>query len=102
VFNLGRIALLIAAMYEQRLDLLAEATKDRLHQPARLAVCDVSAKAYRLALETGAHAAWLSGSGPTVAVVVDDASLAPVTTALADSGKVLQLAVDEAGAIPID
>ncbi len=102
VFNLGRIALLIAALYEQRPDLLAEATQDRLHQPARLAACDMSAKAYRQALEAGACAAWLSGSGPTVAVVVDDDTLAPVSAVLSESGKVLDLEVDLTGAIPVE
>jgi homoserine kinase len=35
VHNLGRAALLVAALTEGKLDLLAEAMDDRLHQPAR-------------------------------------------------------------------
>lgn len=102
VFNLGRIALLIAAIYEGRLDLLNQATQDRLHQPERFAACDMSAKAYTAALEAGAAAAWLSGSGPTVAVVAADDQLDAVSTVLAETGKVLPLIIDETGAIPVD
>lgn len=102
VFNLGCIALLISSIYEDRLDLLHQATQDRLHQPERFAACHMSAKAYTGALEAGAAAAWLSGSGPTVAVVVDEDQLEPVSAVLAETGKVLALDVDETGAIPVD
>lgn len=100
VFNLGRVGLLIAAIYEQRLDLLATATQDRLHQPSRFVDCEQSAKAHEIALQAGASAAWLSGSGPTVAVVVDDETKPVVIDALGESGDVLDLAMDETGAIP--
>ena len=102
VFNLGRIALLVAAMYEGRLDLLREATEDRLHQPPRLASCQMAGTAYERALDAGAAAAWLSGSGPTIAIVADDEAVPAVTAALEETGKVLALAVDDAGAIPVD
>lgn len=101
VFNLGRIALLMAAMYEQRLDLLHEATQDRLHQPPRLAACDMASKAYYGALEAGAAAAWLSGSGPTVAIVAPETAVAEISAVLGESGKVLALEVDQQGAIPV-
>ncbi len=102
VFNLGRVGLLIAAVYEQRLDLLATATQDRLHQPTRFVDCEQSAKAYEIALQAGAAAAWLSGSGPTVAVVVDDDAKPIVIDALSESGEVLDLECDESGAVPVD
>ncbi|MGI9598819.1 MAG: homoserine kinase [Acidimicrobiales bacterium] len=102
VFNLGRIALLMAAMYEQRLDLMAEATRDRLHQPPRLAACEIASKAYHGALEAGAAAAWLSGSGPTIAIVAPDDAVPQISAVLGESGKVLALEVDQQGAIPID
>ncbi len=100
VFNLGRVGLLVAAVYEQRLDLLATATQDRLHQPSRFADCEQSAKAYEIALQAGASAAWLSGSGPTVAVVVDDENKSSVIDALGESGDVLDLPPDDTGAVP--
>jgi len=102
VFNLGRIGLLMAAMYEQRLDLLRTATQDRLHQPSRFIDCEMAGKAYEIAMQAGAAAAWLSGSGPTIAVVVDDDNRAAVTDALSESGRVLDLPVDEVGAVIVD
>lgn len=101
VFNLGRIALLIAAIYEGRLDLLREATQDRLHQPPRLAACEVANKAYEAALEAGAAAAWLSGSGPTIAIVAPEEAVSAITAVLGESGAVLNLESDEEGAIPV-
>lgn len=102
IFNLGRIGLLMSAMYESRLDLLRHATQDRLHQPQRFLACESAAKAYTSALEAGAVTAWLSGSGPTVAVVVDDDRVEAVSTVLAETGKVLALDIDQTGAVPVD
>jgi homoserine kinase len=101
VFNLGRIGLLMAAIYEGRIDLLARATEDRLHQPQRLATCEPAAKAHEGALAAGAAAAWLSGSGPSVAVVVDDEHRHAVEAVLAESGRVLEPGPDHQGAIPV-
>jgi homoserine kinase len=102
VFNLGRMGLLMAAVYEQRLDLLRLATQDRLHQPERLAQCDPAARAYASALEAGAAAAWLSGSGPTIAVVVDEADRIAVEKVLSETGSVLALDADHSGAVRDD
>lgn len=66
VFNIGRTALLVAALAAGRTDLLADATDDRLHQPTRLRASPASARAVEHFRERGAMAAWLSGSGPTV------------------------------------
>jgi homoserine kinase len=99
LFNLGRVGLLLAAIYEGRIDLLARATEDRLHQPDRLAACEPAAKAYEGALAAGAAAAWLSGSGPTIAVVVDDGSHRAVEAVLVESGRVIELEPDHQGAI---
>lgn len=101
VFNVGRAALLMAALYESRIDLFRTATDDRLHQPARFDDCEASYDAYRRALEAGAAAAWLSGSGPTVGVLVDESHADAVRQALRSTANVLDLEVDEQGAIPI-
>jgi homoserine kinase len=97
VFNLGRTALLVCALAEDRPDLLRVATEDRLHQPARLAASPASRAALDAALAAGALAAWLSGSGPSVAVVVDDGQADAVAAAL-PRGQVLRVAVDQDGA----
>lgn len=99
VHNLGRIGLLMAALYEDRIDLLGPATADRLHQPQRLAACPAVARARQIALDEGAVAVWLSGSGPTLAIVVEGDAHQRVAEALADTGKVLELPLDEQGVV---
>ena len=99
VFNLGRLGLLIAAIYEGDLDLLRLATEDRLHQPPRLAQCSPARRAHAVALEAGAAAAWLSGSGPTIAILCAPERVDEVARALPEEGRVLRLDVDLEGAV---
>ena len=47
------------------------ATEDRLHQDLRFAASAPSRRALAAGLEAGAWAGWLSGSGPTVALLCD-------------------------------
>ncbi|MEL7210020.1 MAG: homoserine kinase, partial [Actinomycetota bacterium] len=70
VFNLGRVALLVAALHRGDPELLRRGTEDRLHQPQRLAACAPARAAMEAALDHGAAGAWLSGSGPSVAMIV--------------------------------
>jgi homoserine kinase len=97
VFNLGRVGLLVAALYEGEPTLLRRATEDRIHQPIRLAACPASGVAIETALDHGAWAAWLSGSGPTVAIIVDSDRADAVVDALPAEGKVLHVDVDDVG-----
>lgn len=99
VFNLGRVGLLMSALYEGNGRLLRRATEDRLHQPSRLAAAPASADALAAALEAGALAAWLSGSGPTIAVVAATDEVDQVAAALPAGGDVLRLEVDTAGSV---
>jgi homoserine kinase len=69
VFNLQRLALLTAAL--ARGGDLAEATRDRLHQPYRAPLVPGLSRVLRAALEAGASGSFLSGAGPTVAALVD-------------------------------
>lgn len=66
VHNLGRAALLVAALQSGRLDLLAEAMDDRLHQPARATLLPWLPSLLAAAREAGAAGAALSGAGTTV------------------------------------
>ena len=69
-FNVARAALLGAGIAGARVDLLAAAFEDRLHQPYRpSALLDE----IRADLPRGAVGATLSGSGPTVVVWAEDA-----------------------------
>lgn len=67
--NVGRTALLVAALAAGRQDVLRAATVDRLHQVRRLTLIEGAADALDRAVRAGAWCAWLSGSGPTVAAL---------------------------------
>jgi homoserine kinase len=67
IYNVGRAALLVAALAQGRWDLLDTATQDRLHQPARARLFPALYDVFDAAKEGGAHAAYLSGGGSTVA-----------------------------------
>jgi len=66
VFNLGRVALLVAALREGNWDLLTAALHDRLHQPYRADLIPGFAEILNAARQAGAYGAVLSGAGPSV------------------------------------
>jgi homoserine kinase len=68
VFNLQRVLSLVHALQTGEYDRLRDATDDRLHQPARLALVPQLA-AVRALEDPEILAAFLSGAGPSVAVV---------------------------------
>jgi homoserine kinase len=80
VYNLGRAALLVAALANGDYGLLREATCDRLHQPARAALFPAMPAFFAAALEAGALGAFLSGAGSTLLALVEDGA-APVAAA---------------------
>jgi homoserine kinase len=99
VFNVGRTALLVAALASGDSDALRAATDDRLHQDARFAAVPASARAMHLMVEAGAWCGWLSGSGPTVAAMcaIDQAdAIAAVLDEADGAAKVLR--IDYSGA----
>jgi homoserine kinase len=99
VFNLGRVATFVAACAAGDHDLLRTATEDRLHQSDRLAAVPHSAAALDAALAAGAWAAWLSGSGPTVAALCEPARADEIASALPADGHVKVLRIDHEGAM---
>ncbi|HEX5616700.1 MAG TPA: homoserine kinase [Acidimicrobiia bacterium] len=98
-FNIGRTAVLVAALASGDVGALRDATADRLHQAARLAAAPESRRAIDDALAAGAWCAWLSGSGPSVAAFVDPPSAHAVATALPDGGRAMVLQIDDEGAV---
>lgn len=98
VFNLARVAMFVVACATGDIERLRSATEDRLHQAPRLAKVPSSAEALRTAVEAGAWAAWLSGSGPTVATMCDDDAVADVVAALPADGHTKVLRIDHDGA----
>ncbi len=67
VYNIGRAALLVATVAAGRFDAMRIATQDRLHQPVRAGLFPVMPAIIDAALGAGAHAAYLSGGGSTIA-----------------------------------
>ncbi len=72
VHNIGRAALLVAALTEGRYDLLRTATEDVLHQPARATIFTAMYPIFQAARDAGALGVFLSGGGPTIAAFVQD------------------------------
>jgi homoserine kinase len=70
VFNVSRVALLVAALGAGRYDLLDEATQDRIHQPVRSEIFKGLVPIMGAAKQAGAAASYLSGGGSTVAAFV--------------------------------
>ncbi|MCL4423896.1 MAG: homoserine kinase [Firmicutes bacterium] len=73
VHNIGRVALLVAALTTGRWQIMDVATQDRLHQPFRQHVLPGMAAAFDAAQEAGAKGAVLSGSGPTILAFAQEA-----------------------------
>jgi homoserine kinase len=105
-FNVARAALLVAALTSGQADLLAEATRDRLHQPYRQPGFPPSATLFDAAMHAGALAVFTSGAGPSVlALGSDDAQATAVADAFAAlglDGSTLRLALSERGAHVVD
>ncbi len=71
VFNVGRAALLVAALQQGDLSLLGTAMEDRLHQTFRSSLIPGLKKVLAAAKLAGARGVTLSGSGPTVIAWTD-------------------------------
>jgi homoserine kinase len=82
VFNIGRAAMLMAALAKGEWAALDLATQDRLHQPARAAIFPGMPEIFAAAKEAGALCAYLSGGGSTIAAfaVKDEERIARAMT----------------------
>lgn len=98
VFNISRTAMLVTALTTGDTTLLREATRDKIHQDIRFAASPACRAALDAGLEAGALCGWLSGSGPTVALMCDVASAGAVAAALPDDGHTKELGIDPDGA----
>ncbi len=101
VFNLGRVAMFVAACARGDASRLRAATEDRLHQRARLEQAPASADAIEAGLAAGAWAGWLSGSGPTVAMFCDAADADRLAAALPDGGHTKVVRIDHEGTVVV-
>jgi homoserine kinase len=104
VFNVQRVALLLAALQTGHMAALAAALDDRLHQPYRAALFPWMLPVMAAAQRSGALGCVLSGAGPSLlAVVTGNAGAVArgMEQALAETGlggKASVLDVDAAGA----
>lgn len=71
VFNVGHVALLVAALCQGQLDKLGYAMEDRLHQSYRSALVPGMKKVLAAAKLAGAKGVVLSGAGPTLIAFAD-------------------------------
>ena len=101
VFNLGRLGVLMSAIYEGNPDLLGCGTEDRLHQEDRLLSSPASKDALHAGLDAGAYAAWLSGSGPSVAIAVSSDRSEEIAGLMPAGGTVIWPGPDGTGAVAL-
>ncbi len=107
VHNIGRAALLVAALGRGDWSALALATQDRLHQPARTKIFPAMPAIFEAAREAGAHGAYLSGGGSTIAAFATDRhdaiarAMTERAASLGYSGRALVTRVSSTGASAI-
>ncbi len=107
VFNVQRVALLLACLQAGRLDLLPSALEDRLHEPHRLKLFPWMADVVAAARAAGALGCVLSGAGPSLlAVAAGDAEAKTIGRAMEETlghagvtGAARSLEVDTRGAV---
>ena len=75
VYNIGRAAMLVRALFTGDFSTLAIATDDRLHQPARQAMFPAMKNIFRAAMGAGALGVFLSGAGSSVLAFARDKEL---------------------------
>lgn len=91
VFNVQRVALLLASLQAGRADLLSAALEDRLHEPYRLGLFPWMTDVAAGARAAGALGCVLSGAGPSLlAVASGEAAAAAV-------GHAMERALEQAG-----
>ncbi|MEP7199136.1 MAG: homoserine kinase, partial [Chloroflexota bacterium] len=104
VFNVGRAALWVAAITQQRFDLIAIATQDRLHQRYRATLIAGFDAIITAAMTAGARGAFLSGAGSSIAAIADTAhdqianAMLRAADAAGQTGRMLRLDCDPQGA----
>src|SRR5207245_6029239 len=105
VFNVQRVALLLASLWADRPAALAAALEDRLHEPYRLRLFPWKPEVVRAARAAGALGCVLSGAGPSLLAVVagDDTPVAAAMEAALRragmAGAARRFDVDTAGAV---
>jgi homoserine kinase len=76
VANLANAAVIATAFATGKYELMRGAFQDRLHQPFREPLIPYLSEALKAAESVGALGGWLSGSGSTIAAIVEDEKIA--------------------------
>lgn len=97
VHNIGRAIQFVMAFVDDDPTLLAAGTADRMHQSARLPGVPGAQDALDAGLGAGAWAGWLSGSGPTIGLMVARRDAATVAAALPGGAHTKLLTIDTTG-----
>lgn len=87
VHNTGRAALFVAAMASGQMNLLDEATDDRIHQRQRSSLFPPMFDIFSAAKGAGAHATWLSGAGSSIAAICPEATAREVAAAMLEASQ---------------
>jgi homoserine kinase len=107
VHNIGRAALLVAALARGEWDALDLATQDRLHQPARAKIFPALPDIFAAARAAGALCAYLSGGGSTIAAFAVEheeriaAAMKDAGAARGYGGRTVITAPSDAGAVVV-
>lgn len=101
VHNIGHVAMLVSALASGDTAALRDATSDRLHQELRLAAAPMSRQALDAGLAQGAWCGWLSGSGPTIAMLCKAETAAALAASLPEGGHTKVLRIDHDGAVAV-
>lgn len=87
VHNTGRAALFVAAMASGDMELLAEATDDRIHQRQRASLFPPMFDVFAAARGAGAYATWLSGAGSSIAAICPEGPAREIAAAMLETAK---------------
>lgn len=108
VYNIGRTALLVAALIKRDFNLLSMSMDDRLHQPYRANLVPGMKKVLAAAKLAGARGIVLSGAGPTLIAFCDE-NTQLIATVMKDTflqsgihAKVLELDPNPVGAVAFE
>ena len=85
VYDLARLAALVHSLHTGSRGLLAEALKDRLHQPQRRHLYPWTEAVMSAALSSGGYGSAICGAGPSVFAFADPGSGHEVAEAMADA-----------------
>jgi homoserine kinase len=94
VHNIGRAAMLVAALTTGRYELLNIATEDILHQPARATIFPAMYPIFQAARDAGAYGVYLSGGGSGIAAFTGEENAEDVAGSMREAASARGLAAE--------